>query len=371
MGTCLPAGRHLSLICGHCQVLRYTAAHIVNIVPYVQILDVPVPQLGDQVVELLQKIDPPAFVEQVIAVPKISLDRVPQRSVCRRTQKAEQLEVPAIVSYSSLQQRTAEQIIDIPVPQWSGRPGRPSRFLPGTGSTAFSGADLVDIPVPRRGGLHGPASATTSSHSSGAVGEAFTVFFRTFLQGQKNARLGPHSGSELGADFTPWTPAAYADSTVLEDDESEPGSEPGSEVEEDAATRFGAGFQPLRVCMRFLELHLGRPVRGVSPSHTHGLSFTRKLQPMSMNSLRTFRTEAVVAASGPEGGEAGRERGAEEEVCVCELVLVVVGGCGVCVLVWVWVLVCCGVLQFEGVVAIPATTEKGGSPYFSPSSTTE
>ena len=35
-------------------VQRHTAAHIV---PYVQIFDVPVPQLGDQVVELLQKID--------------------------------------------------------------------------------------------------------------------------------------------------------------------------------------------------------------------------------------------------------------------------------------------------------------------------
>ena len=43
-----------------------------------------------------------------------------------------------------------------------------------------------------------------------------------------------------------------------------------------------------------------------APSHTPRLSFTRKLQPMSMNSPRTFLTEAAVAASGPEGeGEAG------------------------------------------------------------------
>ena len=54
-------------------VLRHTAAHIVDILPYVQILDVLVPQLGDQVVELLQEIDAPALVEQVVAVPKISL----------------------------------------------------------------------------------------------------------------------------------------------------------------------------------------------------------------------------------------------------------------------------------------------------------
>ena len=36
-----------------------------------------------------------------------------------------------------------------------------------------------------------------------------------------------------------------------------------------------------------------------APSHTLGLSFTRKPQPMSSSSPRTYRTEVVVAASGP------------------------------------------------------------------------
>ena len=74
--------------------------------------------------------------------------------------------------------------------------------------------------------------------------------------------MGPHSGSELGADFNPWTPAAYADSMVLEEDELGMESESESEPEEDAVTRFADGFRHLRVCMRFLELHMGRPVRG-------------------------------------------------------------------------------------------------------------
>ena len=95
---------------------RHPAAHIKDIVPYVQILDVPVPQLGDWVVDLLRGIDAPALVEQVIAVPKISMDGVPQRSVCRRSRRAEQLvEVPTMVSYSSLQQRTAKETVVIPV----------------------------------------------------------------------------------------------------------------------------------------------------------------------------------------------------------------------------------------------------------------
>ena len=151
---------------------------------------------------------------------------------------------------------------------------------------------------------------------------------------KKSARLGPHSGSELGADFNPWTPAAYAESMAGADDESEVESESEAEVvvEEDAVTRFAAGFRPLRVCTRFLEHQLGRPVWGGvpmaigAPSHTHGLSFTRKPQPMNSSSPRTFRTEAVVAASGPgevagaAGGREERRRGAAVQKTVTMVV---------------------------------------------------
>ena len=86
---------------------------------HVPILDVPVPQMGDQVVGVLRKFDVPS-VEQVIAVPMISFDRVPQRSATRCPQKAEQLvEVPTVVSFSSLQ-RSEEPNIDIPVPRRGG-----------------------------------------------------------------------------------------------------------------------------------------------------------------------------------------------------------------------------------------------------------
>ena len=46
-----------------------------------QILDDPVPQMGEgeQVVQFMKMIDAPALDEQVIAVPKISLDRVSKR----------------------------------------------------------------------------------------------------------------------------------------------------------------------------------------------------------------------------------------------------------------------------------------------------
>ena len=67
----------------HGRVERHTVDHVDEFCPYVQILDVLVPQLGDQVVEVLRMFDVPS-VEQVIAVPVISSDWVPQRSAVRR-----------------------------------------------------------------------------------------------------------------------------------------------------------------------------------------------------------------------------------------------------------------------------------------------
>ena len=77
------------------RVQRHTVEHIIDVLPCVQILDVPVPQMGGQLVELMQRLDIVTPV-QVIAVPKISLDRIPKRFVDRRRpQRAGQLvEVP-------------------------------------------------------------------------------------------------------------------------------------------------------------------------------------------------------------------------------------------------------------------------------------
>ena len=96
----------------------------------------------------------------------------------------------------------------------------------------------------------GQGSAASSCHVGAADDAGLGFFFRTFPREKISAGFGPHSRSELAADFNPWTPAAYA--------ESEPESE--AEVEEGAVTRFAAGFRPLRVCMRFLEHQVGRPV---------------------------------------------------------------------------------------------------------------
>ena len=61
----------------------------------------------------------PVIAEQVIDVPKISQDRTSQRlgDGLRQPQMADQLvDVPTVVSYSSLQQLVAAQIVGVPVP---------------------------------------------------------------------------------------------------------------------------------------------------------------------------------------------------------------------------------------------------------------
>ena len=205
-------------------------------------LEVPVPQMGEQLPDVLQFFATflPFVAEQVIEVPKIALDTIPQRlgDVLRQPQMVEQLvDVPTVVSYSSLQQLTAEQNVDNPV---SGRDGGGTRgglqgSLPGQNSAAVHVEQTVDIPVPRRrrrrsgspqGSLPGrgstanleqivdtPArdspqgflpgqSSSSSSRSHDGPDAGIQGVFRTFPRMKKSAGQGPHPGSELGADFT-------------------------------------------------------------------------------------------------------------------------------------------------------------------------
>ena len=113
----LGSGRHLSLRC----VQRHYMGDVGNVCPLVQILDLPVPRMADTVLEFFRLLGLPV-AEHVIEVPKVSLSSCPSRAVLRARQVVEQLvEVPTIVRYSSLQQRSAEQVVDIPVPRGRGR----------------------------------------------------------------------------------------------------------------------------------------------------------------------------------------------------------------------------------------------------------
>ena len=53
---------------------------LADVVPMVQILGIPAPQMVEVLLEVFRILDTQMPVEQAIAVPKISLDRIPQRS---------------------------------------------------------------------------------------------------------------------------------------------------------------------------------------------------------------------------------------------------------------------------------------------------
>ena len=150
-GGGLPAP--LSEVAGRQEVLvRHVVEHMADVCPVVQTLDAPVPQMVDTVLEFFRALDLPVD-EQVIAVPKISTDRVSQRLVERRLpQIVEQLvEVPTVLTPTRIALQIADQIVDTPVPRGRG-------VHPGPGSLLRSVVQNVDIPVPQGRGRVGGRS---------------------------------------------------------------------------------------------------------------------------------------------------------------------------------------------------------------------
>ena len=170
-----------------------------SICPFVQILDLPVPQVEDPFVDNLNLVDAMDAVrrlldrpisEQVIEVPKFIIDDIPTRTLVPEPQMAEQLvEVPTVLSFSSLQQ-TVEQLVDIPVPGGGG----PSSglqdcqdFLPGQRSTSspsrkrISERTVEQIVDPfSRGGFSGSSSSHSPAGDEECADEPGKGVFRTF-----------------------------------------------------------------------------------------------------------------------------------------------------------------------------------------------
>ena len=85
------------------RIQRRTVEQPAEIAPIVQILDAPVPQTVDQLVEVLRPLDT-VVPEQVMDVPKITLhDAIPQRAVLPVRQMAEQLVDEPLPSFDSFE----------------------------------------------------------------------------------------------------------------------------------------------------------------------------------------------------------------------------------------------------------------------------
>ena len=115
--------------------LRRTVEQMADVCPFVQILDASVPRIGDQLLEVFRLLDTVLPV-QVIDVPKISQDSIPQQLVdcdLRDPHIVKQLvEVPTVLSLDLLQKQVVEQIVDNPVPRGRDGHGGLQGFSPRT-----------------------------------------------------------------------------------------------------------------------------------------------------------------------------------------------------------------------------------------------
>ena len=179
---------------------RHTVEHIID-VPYVRILDARAPQMVDNVMDALLRLDRP-IAEQVIAVPKISCSSCPSRAVLREPQMVEQLEKVPTTLY------LLKQKVDIPVPCRGGLQG----LRPGKSSTAAAEQN-VSTPGPRRGGPRGGLQGFPQDQGSAAtfpvpLEDAGERLFSHFFTPNKSAKVHGHvsarvhghsSSSELSA----------------------------------------------------------------------------------------------------------------------------------------------------------------------------
>ena len=208
----------LSEVAGRQEVLvRHSGKQLIDDLPSVQILDAPMPQMAGTVLDFCRTLDLPVD-EQVITVPKFSTDRVPQRLVERCfPQLAEQLvEVPTVLSYSLLQQRTAEQITDFPVPgRGGGARGGLQGLSQGQGSTAVCVAENVDTPVPhgRGGGARGGLQGLSHGQGSTAVCGAENVD-TPIPHGRGGGARGGFQGLSQGQGSTAVCGAEHVDTPV-------------------------------------------------------------------------------------------------------------------------------------------------------------
>ena len=243
------------------RLVRHVVEDLGSVCPFVQILDLLVPQMVGDVTDTLRILDFP-IAEQVIEVPKILVDVIPARSLIPEPQTAEQLvEVPTVLSPTRIALQIAEQIASIPAPRGRGQgfvpqqsstastsylerisvdfpeqtveqivdispggglgkgsassaglPGSANQgvrgFLPGQSSTQRIVEHLVDS---SSGGLQdfhlGQGSAASPS---GPADEAFTVVFRTFPRGKKcGVRSRPES--QGARQWRPGTRDTYED----------------------------------------------------------------------------------------------------------------------------------------------------------------
>ena len=157
----------------------------------------------DQLVDFFKNLDieVPA---QVIEVPKIFQDIVPQRSVDLVPQLVEQLvEVPTVLTPTRIAVQIAEQIVGIPVPHGRGQGSLPGQGSPASGKRTSERIveQIVDFPVQTVEQLVdtslGNDCGLGSSSSAGPADEGFLLGFCALFPIEKSAEC--RAGGECAA----------------------------------------------------------------------------------------------------------------------------------------------------------------------------
>ena len=173
---------------------EWVQRHAVEQTMLAPMLDVPVPLMEEQL--LVDAFAPHDIQvpEQVIEVPKILIDELSVRTPVREPQLAEQLvEAPSIVSLIEVIRQPVEQITDIPV----ARGGvRLEGFLQEQGSLTFQFCTVKVFKVSSQDKVHRLRPLLRTFQLVPWM-RRFKVFFALFPW-ERSAKMGPHSGSELG-----------------------------------------------------------------------------------------------------------------------------------------------------------------------------
>ena len=152
--------------------------------------------LEEDVLDVTRRMDRP-ISEQVIEVPKFIIEDVPMRTSVPEPQLAEQLvEVPTILSYSSLQ-RSVEQLVDIPVPGGGGPSSGLQGFSSGQSSTASPSKKRISeriveqiVDPVSRGGLPGSSSSHSPTGDEERADEPGKGGFSHFSPKSKKCEVG-------------------------------------------------------------------------------------------------------------------------------------------------------------------------------------
>ena len=114
--------------------------------------------------------------------------------------------VPSLPTLDDLVPQMVEQLPDIllffaadnPVPRWSFS-GDLQGFPPGQSSSKRTANKIADIPVPCGGPQDFPETLHRAGVSSALPDEANQWFFKTFPRSKNSAKIPRTQGSELGA----------------------------------------------------------------------------------------------------------------------------------------------------------------------------